>query len=1111
MYSEDIPEAIKIQLVGVLEEKASILLTNPTSIEQTIGSLKNIYRQTDGKSWIFHSQLLVAMTAILLGLNQLAEQQQLVVDHINLLLELISKVNNGSDRLLRGTACECLREIETMHPGILMRKIEHLYSMIQLERTHVCQIYMALFVTVFKNAVVCVTTSRIRDNDAISDLLCHRKELLKPLNIPDDFTSNMFQLEPKSDFETALLPPSVNTSELKRASAFLMESLCLMTTPMQCYVLSHIMQYIATVPSLSSSTFKSHLLELSCTLDLSLFHVALQLKAVFRGDLINDADEEMLLRRLLLCTNHPSLTTAHRLLCSDWLRYFPENGNTRKVGTLPKNLMANRNLRALLPKVFDGLDTTLIKLSMLNECFTPSSTKDTSNGILMGCLQPLQKSIHYGITGRTAVTLFRSLFQYFRKHHDSYLKNEIFRGATGVLHIMHELGLAYNQNSLELTEKRDNKHLRTAAKAVFRGDLINDADEEMLLRRLLLCTNHPSLTTAHRLLCSDWLRYFPENSNTRKFGTLPKNLMANRNLRALLPKVFDGLDTTLIKLSMLNECFTPSSTKDTSNGILMGCLQPLQKSIHYGITGRTAVTLFRSLFQYFRKHHDSYLKNEIFSLLLSTVLKHPVFAPHTINFLHCVQEVVPQSTFPVDLLRATAEDILQLNPHVILKNLNNYLKLLERISAEKNINPKPTLGFVHQLLLSSDICAEGNWLFGNSILAVCNSCMHHHNTTDIFTGTPTLGFVHQLLLSSDICAEGNWLFGNSILAVCNSCMHHHNTTDIFTDVGNVLYVMLTEFNDIDVRDRARFYYAILTNLSTEKVSRVLSQANESSRSLSKLADSINIPSSSPVQKFKKQVLQLTRVSKEPPTLLTLPNPADFTLADYLDKIRDPEILASVTVNYKLHMDDDSELEEDIKDIYAIVLHLETTSNYQKMTDYQVPHLGRRDGRGVIVQLSFVPHYPIPTSFSVSALFSLSLSRTGTCKLADLHVKFEDLFLPLPVSPELRVLLFKKLWQDIRDVEQKSSTSLCTESVCVLQITMERMNVTVANDFADFTVTHYATGEQEKKWFVGIFLPPQSHLLLRIASNACNSVVSIATDNWKILALVNKYLHELENQ
>ena len=45
--------------------------------------------------------------------------------------------------------------------------------------------------------------------------------------------------------------------------------------------------------------------------------------------------------------------------------------------------------------------------------------------------------------------------------------------------------------------------------------------------------------------------------------------------------------------------------------------------------------------------------------------------------------------------------------------------------------------------------------------------------------------------------------------------------------------------------------------------------------------------------------------------------------------------------------------------------------------------------------------------------------------------------------------------------------------------------------------------------VGICLLPSWHVLLKITTNEDMAVVAIATDNWKILPLVNTFLHDIE--
>ena len=41
--------------------------------------------------------------------------------------------------------------------------------------------------------------------------------------------------------------------------------------------------------------------------------------------------------------------------------------------------------------------------------------------------------------------------------------------------------------------------------------------------------------------------------------------------------------------------------------------------------------------------------------------------------------------------------------------------------------------------------------------------------------------------------------------------------NIFSDLGDLLYYLMTEYQDIDVQDKARFYYALLTGAADKKV------------------------------------------------------------------------------------------------------------------------------------------------------------------------------------------------------------------------------------------------------------------------------------------------------
>ncbi|XP_072023358.1 uncharacterized protein, partial [Amphiura filiformis] len=72
LYSEELGDAVKVMLLTLLQERAAFLHITPASVEQTIGSLTNIYNQTTSEDTsLYRSQLLVTITTILLDSNQL--------------------------------------------------------------------------------------------------------------------------------------------------------------------------------------------------------------------------------------------------------------------------------------------------------------------------------------------------------------------------------------------------------------------------------------------------------------------------------------------------------------------------------------------------------------------------------------------------------------------------------------------------------------------------------------------------------------------------------------------------------------------------------------------------------------------------------------------------------------------------------------------------------------------------------------------------------------------------------------------------------------------------------------------------------------------------------
>jgi hypothetical protein len=219
-------------------------------------------------------------------------------------------------------------------------------------------------------------------------------------------------------------------------------------------------------------------------------------------------------------------------------------------------------------------------------------------------------------------------------------------------------------------------HMVFLLKTKFSSEIFSYADEDLLLSRLLLNATHPGLPIGHRLLCYDWLSHFPvqelNNGQAPELPCIPNSLLSEQ-YKAFFPTIFDDTDVSARKLDMLSLCYTPTDEPGNSASmILMGCLTVLHKATQYGFAGQHAVALFRTLFTYYKRHHHTSLSRQIFKyvdplifiilsafcvyvistlvitimylyrFVLTTVMAHPKFAGHTVNFVKCASKVTPE-------------------------------------------------------------------------------------------------------------------------------------------------------------------------------------------------------------------------------------------------------------------------------------------------------------------------------------------------------------------------------------------------------------------------------------------------------------------------------------
>lgn len=79
----------------------------------------------------------------------------------------------------------------------------------------------------------------------------------------------------------------------------------------------------------------------------------------------------------------------------------------------------------------------------------------------------------------------------------------------------------------------------------------------------------------------------------------------------------------------------------------------------------------------------------------------------------------------------------------------------------------------------------------------------------------------EVLKSSAVCVQGTWELGNSILGVCQTVLRCNTSAGVLQALGDTLLYLWQHYNDVDIRDQARFTYMLLTNVSGNYLRTVL--------------------------------------------------------------------------------------------------------------------------------------------------------------------------------------------------------------------------------------------------------------------------------------------------
>ncbi|KAM9299318.1 AP-5 complex subunit beta-1 [Gastrophryne carolinensis] len=605
-------------------------------------------------------------------------------------------------------------------------------------------------------------------------------------------------------------------------------------------------------------------------------------------------------------------------------------------------------------------------------------------------------------------------------------------------------------------------------KAVFTDSLFTAEDEHFLLQRLVGMTQHPLLSTPVKLFYLDCLLHFPENRplNSNPGENLPV-LLTVQMTASLFPNVFNDSSTMLCRQNLLSMVYLESEGYHSERGIeyLLEHILSLYSMVNHSAAREITATFFRSVYLFIRYFHfcERHMSN-LTETLLELYKSHNFLAPYFINLINEAQNLLEFQSWPGVFSKALQSYIVDLPVgKLTMESLRWHLKVLSRVAQE------------------------------NTILQ-----------------TSTVLFLRRVVFQSDLCHKGDWGLGNALLSVCKHVLQHEHVNVVFINLADLLQYLMHHFEDIDIQDHARLYYILLTNVSNEKLCKILNMSPmggpTKTRSLSSImTESENFSTLLTVHTTQKTILQLRPV---PEVVSSLPSCGEETLSNEYPLEEYHQHLSchySSLLALKYHLTFKGDVEAKYNKLLCIVLQLDLTDgNYEQISDINIPCL-YADRKPPVVTISIVPKEPYPSVLVVNATFSTEDGLTYHTRLEPLHITFPELFVPLSLPPSCprdgRYHLFVRLWHALKPTEHND----CEESIFCHKMSAQTLQDMVLNHFSKFVVSRH-----ENEYKIAILLPPKFHILAHTRWQEDMACFSIRTDHWQLLPYFNSHLLELSS-
>eukprot|EP01105_Mastigella_eilhardi_P014477 TRINITY_DN32_c0_g1_i2.p1 TRINITY_DN32_c0_g1~~TRINITY_DN32_c0_g1_i2.p1 ORF type:complete len:244 (-),score=56.47 TRINITY_DN32_c0_g1_i2:86-817(-) len=85
--------------------------------------------------------------------------------------------------------------------------------------------------------------------------------------------------------------------------------------------------------------------------------------------------------------------------------------------------------------------------------------------------------------------------------------------------------------------------------------------------------------------------------------------------------------------------------------------------------------------------------------------------------------------------------------------------------------------------------------------------------------------IFEICRKTSLTSSGDWKFGEFLLSTCRTALLRHPTVTLYKPLGELLLFVSLHYADLDIRDRANFYFNLLTHVQQSKIKLILTEQN----------------------------------------------------------------------------------------------------------------------------------------------------------------------------------------------------------------------------------------------------------------------------------------------